>query len=247
MSDKIYIGQTVRTIKQRLQEHICDAQRGSNYAIHNAIRKYGGKHFKTEEICRCKSKELIDRCEIFCIKYFKSKAPCGYNLADGGEGFLPGNISWNKTPDDSIPPLMKTCIKCSHEKLLKEFTKDKTCAFGRSGICKRCTADYANKRYEAGLVYQKKGRFELTKEQKKINRKKTTKKYRENMPTDVKHRSCKHSRENQNRWAKELNDNYIKKVLYMRLGLRASECDNNLIALTRSEIELYRSNKNGVK
>lgn len=60
---------------------------GSGKLIKRAIQKYGIENFKKEILEICSSKKQLDKREIFWIKKLNSKAPNGYNLTDGGEGF----------------------------------------------------------------------------------------------------------------------------------------------------------------
>ena len=77
----IYIGQTVRTIEERFQEHA----KADSY-IGNAIRAHGVENFSVEVIEECDTREQLNEREIFWIAELNSKHPNGYNLTDGGEG-----------------------------------------------------------------------------------------------------------------------------------------------------------------
>lgn len=83
LDKKIYIGQTQRTLEERMKEH-CRNSRKSY--IDNAIKKYGIENFSAEVIETCKTVEELNEREIFWIKFFDCKFPNGYNLTDGGEG-----------------------------------------------------------------------------------------------------------------------------------------------------------------
>ena len=83
LDKKIYIGQTQRTLEERMKEH-CRNRRKSY--IYNAIKKYGIENFSAEVIETCETVEELNEREIFWIKFFDCKRPNGYNLTDGGEG-----------------------------------------------------------------------------------------------------------------------------------------------------------------
>ena len=87
-----YVGQTVQPLKVRFNEH---AKKKDNTLIANAIRKYGKENFYCGVIKTCSSKEELDYWEKFFIAALKSKKPYGYNLTDGGEGF----IGYRHTPE----------------------------------------------------------------------------------------------------------------------------------------------------
>lgn len=86
INQKIYIGQTTKTLEQRLKGHISDAIHGTdvNRPLLNAIRKYGAEHFKIELIEKCDS-SIINEREIYWISYYDAYYT-GYNAALGGQG-----------------------------------------------------------------------------------------------------------------------------------------------------------------
>lgn len=76
-----YIGQTYKSIKQRINEHI-----GSDFYIGKAIRKHEIKNFKVEILWKTTSKETANCIEKAAIKFYNTQVPNGYNLTSGGEG-----------------------------------------------------------------------------------------------------------------------------------------------------------------
>lgn len=92
VNDKKYVGQTTRTINQRLEEHYTKLNKG--YAISNAIKEYGKNNFNVVELEKVinKSKtELqneLNKKEIFYIKEYNSMVSSsgghGYNIDLGG-------------------------------------------------------------------------------------------------------------------------------------------------------------------
>jgi group I intron endonuclease len=60
---------------------------GSGIYLNSAIKKYGRENFKKEIIALCYTKEHLNFLEKFYIQFCNTKAPNGYNLADGGIGF----------------------------------------------------------------------------------------------------------------------------------------------------------------
>ena len=93
-SGGIYVGQTIFSIDDRKKQHIEDANRGSPYIFHNAIRKYGIDKFTSMIIAVAYSKEELNDLEIYYIKYYNSyyknddgtNNNKGYNMTRGGEG-----------------------------------------------------------------------------------------------------------------------------------------------------------------
>ena len=83
INGKKYVGQTTRTIEERFREHA-----KTDSFIGKAIRKYGRKNFKIEELEKCYSEEELNAAEIKWIKELDCKAPNGYNLTGGGAGVV---------------------------------------------------------------------------------------------------------------------------------------------------------------
>lgn len=81
---KLYVGITTATLEIRKYEHESRARNGSNYAIHNAIRKYGNPKWEVLNICS--SFEEAKELERKYIKELNSMSPNGYNLTEGGDG-----------------------------------------------------------------------------------------------------------------------------------------------------------------
>lgn len=86
---KIYIGFTCNFYKRKY-EHLRSSDKGDyNTPFHNALRKYGKENFRWEVICQSKDgKYLLDVMEPFFIKENQSFGESGYNLTNGGEGFV---------------------------------------------------------------------------------------------------------------------------------------------------------------
>ena len=87
VNQKCYIGQTIRLLNQRINEHVYDSknQKSSSY-FHRAIRKYGIKSFKWDILCECDTRDELDKKEIFWIGKEQSYVRNGgYNLTHGGD------------------------------------------------------------------------------------------------------------------------------------------------------------------
>lgn len=94
VNDKVYIGQTKRTLSARFREHCWNAMNSNyNYPLHNAIRKYGVENFSIELIEKCDNKDLNER-EKFWIQEYNSYNN-GYNATLGGDGASKLNLDEN--------------------------------------------------------------------------------------------------------------------------------------------------------
>lgn len=85
VNNKVYIGQTIQTIKERFYQHCATKCSESvlNMAIHKAIKKYGKSNFTIEVIEEVDKDSLNDR-EKFWIEYYNSYNN-GYNSTRGGQ------------------------------------------------------------------------------------------------------------------------------------------------------------------
>ena len=81
-TNRVYIGQTVSTLKQRWASH-----RSTSFCVvlHRAIEKYGHENFSIEQIATADSKESLDVLESHYIEFFGSTdRATGFNLMRGG-------------------------------------------------------------------------------------------------------------------------------------------------------------------
>lgn len=93
INNRMYIGQTMRTIEIRWKEHVKNAEMGSDdYYFHRAIRKYHKENFIVEQVDVMCLKTLSDlkfelnKLERHYINVFNTYNPNGYNGVPGGEG-----------------------------------------------------------------------------------------------------------------------------------------------------------------
>lgn len=83
INGKIYIGQTIKPLNQRISQHKSNSKNKS--VIGNAIKKYGWDNFDAEIIDTATNIEELNRKEIYWIGYYKSLVPNGYNIEIGGK------------------------------------------------------------------------------------------------------------------------------------------------------------------
>ncbi len=88
INNKEYIGQTIKSLKIRISEHLCAVNKGRSYLLYRAIRKYGFKLFEISIIDTAETQKVLIEKEIYWIKYYNTKIPYGYNMTDGGEGSI---------------------------------------------------------------------------------------------------------------------------------------------------------------
>ncbi len=88
-SHKMYVGQTIYTLKDRLRSHF---YRGQESFFTRALLKYGTDGFDFITIENVPN-ELLDSWERFFIKELSTLAPLGYNLTEGGNGCAGGHLT----------------------------------------------------------------------------------------------------------------------------------------------------------
>lgn len=101
VNDKQYVGQTVRTLKQRWSSHIYASRHNAKYAISKAIRKYGKKSFTIKVLRVCKSRKELNQLETLLIKKFDTISPRD-NLTTGGESPVPTEETKKKQSDAKL-------------------------------------------------------------------------------------------------------------------------------------------------
>ena len=92
INGKIYIGQTVQSLKKRFEQH-CGNKKS---VIGQTIKKYGKKNFYIETVEECETLDELNEREIFLIAHYDCIAPKGYNLTEGGEGASHSEITRQK-------------------------------------------------------------------------------------------------------------------------------------------------------
>jgi group I intron endonuclease len=89
-NQKSYIGQYKKdTPEIRLNRHFRDAEKGSQCAIHQAMRKYGKDMFEVSILCICETQELDKKEDYYITEYNSMVSDNGYNMVRGGKGRAP--------------------------------------------------------------------------------------------------------------------------------------------------------------
>ena len=115
---KIYVGQTIRPIKERFAEHETGKSKYCR-AIYNAIKKYGWENFE-KDYYECPNEDLNFDEELL-VSEMGTLSPDGYNLREGG-----GNIG---KPSEDTKKKMSEAVKGeknhNYGKIASEETKQK--------------------------------------------------------------------------------------------------------------------------
>lgn len=125
INNKVYIGQTSKTIAERFAAHLRHAANHVNRYLYDAMNHYGYEKFIVEEL-ECCEQSLLDAREIYWIDFYQSTNPeYGYNMTTGGGG---GNTFILRSEEDqqrfrASASLRQTGTKQSKETVEKRATK----------------------------------------------------------------------------------------------------------------------------
>lgn len=114
VTGKKYVGQSVRTLATRWQEHCKQAESGKGWALQAAIRKYGKENFSVTVLAEAIETSL-PQLEVLFI-YLHNSIENGYNLTPGGDG-VPCTDAMRKkmslAQSNRLPPSEETRRKIS--------------------------------------------------------------------------------------------------------------------------------------
>jgi len=97
INNKVYIGQTTRTLGIRQKEHIWESNSNCDYYLAKAIRKHGSNNFIWKILRYCDNIESLNAFEQYYILYYNStNKENGYNLQSGGLNYSYSNSTKQK-------------------------------------------------------------------------------------------------------------------------------------------------------
>jgi hypothetical protein len=100
-----------RRLKDHISEAVCNTKKKQCKLLNNSIRKHGPDNFKVELIQRCLPESANDL-EERLISEYKTLAPNGYNLSDGGRKGV-------KLHDHRVNSMKATMLQFADKKLAK--------------------------------------------------------------------------------------------------------------------------------
>lgn len=83
VNKKVYIGQTTKTLEERIVNHRNSMVSGVDTHIYRAMRKYGWEKFHFAVIATAEDQSTLDELEAYFIKKYDAIRN-GYNMVDGG-------------------------------------------------------------------------------------------------------------------------------------------------------------------
>lgn len=89
VNDKVYIGQTTKSLEERWKQHLRQSKReDKNYPLYKAMKTYGTEHFHISLVEEVSDEISLDEREQYWINYYNSYGqPNGYNDTIGGNLF----------------------------------------------------------------------------------------------------------------------------------------------------------------
>ena len=102
INDKVYIGQTTKSLEARIANHHNSFVSGAHTHIYNAMRKYGWDKFHFAVLATAKTQEELDALEAeYIIKYDSIRN--GYNMIPGGR----------------VNPMDSSIVKAKHKQVMQ--------------------------------------------------------------------------------------------------------------------------------
>ena len=121
INSMIYIGQTINSLKQRINTHF---RRDETY-FDKALRKYGLNSFDISIIDDSSILEELKEKEKYWIRFYNCISPNGYNLTQGGEG-LAGYKHTEETREKLRESRKNQVFTDEHRKRMSEVRKGKS-------------------------------------------------------------------------------------------------------------------------
>ena len=84
VNDKVYVGQTTKSLEERIKNHRNSMVSGGTTHLYNAMRKYGWDKFHFHTIAYADDQETLNELEEYFIKkYDSTNHRIGYNILPG--------------------------------------------------------------------------------------------------------------------------------------------------------------------
>lgn len=123
-TNKVYVGKTKGTIKNRFIKHKRNAKDKINRYLYDSMNHHGFDAFSIEEIEECNDEDVLNEREKFWIKELDCLYPNGYNMTRGGDG---GN-TLRHWPEEKRKALYKAQGEKRRGKRSDEFRKTMSAA-----------------------------------------------------------------------------------------------------------------------
>lgn len=144
INEKIYVGQTIKTLEQRICKHYYDAEQDDFY-FHRALIKYNKEDWKWEIIDTFSTFEEMNDKEKYWIAHFQSnKNNKGYNLTEGGTGVIGlTKESYDKMRITRMSNKSQEAYKQKEQKTLNAKKRNKAVRCLNTGVVYSCPEEAA--------------------------------------------------------------------------------------------------------
>lgn len=148
VNNKVYVGQTRRSLEQRWKGHLKHVRHGRTTHLANSIRKHGADVFHLQEVAFADTKDKIDNLEKLWITILCAADPqLGYNGTFGGDG------GWSNESTKMKQRLAHLGKKHSEETRLKMSSIHKILANSKEGRERRSRSNA--ERYKSEDAHRK--------------------------------------------------------------------------------------------
>lgn len=123
VNDKVYVGQTIKTIESRFKDHIGDAKKGSTYPLHVDMRTLGYDKFHIYKLAEANSLDELDRLEDFYIQKLNAM-DLGYNQMGGGRLGYHNPMDYPKAKQRHDDKMRSEEVRSKISKTLRQYYQD---------------------------------------------------------------------------------------------------------------------------
>lgn len=111
INGKIYIGQSQKSLKNRIKGHVVFSNNNNYGVFQKAIKKYGVDNFRWQVICICPDIDSLNEREQYYIAFYDSMNN-GYNRTSGGINYKMSDETREKLKQSNLSRMkLKTTMK----------------------------------------------------------------------------------------------------------------------------------------
>lgn len=154
LTEKAYIGQTIKTLDVRWQQHCIDSRSGSNMTVHRALRATDPEFWEPVILCHCSNQKELNSQEAFWIDYCLTTDPeVGYNERAGRK-----NVR--------VRGKKKTKVKTPHEEKQSIYTEEQREWLRATGRGEKPTTPFPKLSEDQKLRFKEWGNLAVDSEEK---------------------------------------------------------------------------------
>jgi group I intron endonuclease len=166
INGKKYVGQTAKSLYQRIKKHEKCIKRNSKSPFYRALYKYGKESFDWYVLKRCSDKKDLNESEIYFINNLKTTVPNGYNISLGGTG---GAIRYGPHTLKTKKKISKSVYKAMHDVIVIQRKKqgwDNYLLLHRDEVKQRVKKQWKNRKFRLKAKDRLRKRWSIKKNKK---------------------------------------------------------------------------------